>query len=98
MLGWSSHEAQWRSNIEEQTKRKNEIASIYRAEAPPSTLALLRGLRVDFVVLGEAETGYISKICKEAPAPCNLEHTRDVFTSILKPVFRSGEITIYAVP
>lgn len=98
LLGWSSHEAQWRPNNAELTKRQNEIAAIYRAASSSSLLTLLRSRRIDYVVLGSAEAEYILELCREEPDPCSPQHTRGRFETLLIPAFRSGEMTIYAVP
>jgi YYY domain-containing protein len=98
VLGWASHEAQWRDSIVEQSRRQEEIAAVYTAGDPQKILQILSARGVNYVILGKPERDYIAAQCSQRPIPCDPAHTLEQLDTVLTPVFQQGEIIIYLVP
>ncbi len=82
ILGWESHEWQWRTDnpagwVEERT---GDIKSIY--EDPDSTVRLMRKYGADLLYVGPTEQEQFAV---------------DLPESGLRPIYRNGGVTIYAV-
>jgi YYY domain-containing protein len=96
VLGWSSHEAQWRGGYAEQARRQEDIAAIYTSGDPPTILALLAAWKVDYLILGEAERRYIDEQCSQSQTPCSPQFAAEQLDQTLTPVFRLGATTVYS--
>jgi YYY domain-containing protein len=98
LLGWAIHEAQWRGNYDEQGRRELDIETIYSTRSGNLALELLQKWGVKYVIVGATEMNYIQQICANANRACNLSQALSKFDAVLNPVFKSGNMTIYAVP
>jgi uncharacterized membrane protein len=98
VLGWSSHEGQWRGNYDEQFLREPDIATIYTTKDPQLALELLRKWNVQYLILGNPERTFIQELCNDSTRSCNLTVALRKFDLFLEPVFGQGTITIYQVP
>jgi uncharacterized membrane protein len=98
VLGWATHELQWRGNYTQQGLREPDIAAIYTTVDAPTALALLHKWKVNYVVLGPAEINYIQGICSQPGQTCNSDLAGVKFARFLQPVFQQSSIAIYAVP
>jgi uncharacterized membrane protein len=97
VLGWSAHEDQWRGSYVEQGKREPDIARIYTTRDAQETLDLLHKWHVTFVIVGDTERNYISKLCAQPEYNCNAKTAASKFDGLLTPVFM-GNTMIYVVP
>lgn len=99
VLGWSLHEAQWRGNYNEQSKREPDIAIIYTTYDDKQTLDLLHKWQVKYVIVGSPERRFIEQLCGNDPNyHCSVEIVLKKFNRILKPVFTQRTVVIYQVP
>lgn len=98
VLGWSSHEAQWRGGYTAQTGREQDIAAIYTTAGDSQTLELLRKWQVRYVILGETEHAYIRKQCASFAQNCSPKESAAKIDRILTPAFQQGGLKIFAVP
>jgi YYY domain-containing protein len=98
VLGWSSHEAQWRNGASEQSRRQKDIATIYTSADPQTILSLLSDWKVEYVILGETEQRYITALCSQSQTTCDPRFTLEQLDQILVPVFKQGTTTIFAPP
>jgi YYY domain-containing protein len=98
LLGWTNHEGQWRGSQAEINRREPVIQEIYTTPSAERALELLREWKVQYVVLGEAERAYISRLCQEPQRSCSLARAEAKFLSALDGVFTQGGVTIYRVP
>ncbi len=98
LLGWPGHEEQWRGTRTVFGPRESDIMAIYTTPDDTQALDLLRKWEIAYVILGEPERQYISRICNGPENPCNSVRALAKFERILTPVFSQGSITIYRVP
>ena len=93
LMGWGGHELQWRYNWLEQPghgdiigQRLNAVAKIYTDTSKQQVLDLLHQYSVRYVYVGAAER--------------QLYPSADLgrFATFLRTVYRSTDVTIYAVP
>jgi len=98
LLGWASHEAQWRGNYDEQTLREPVIASIYSTSNGQTMLGLLHQWGVNYVILGQPEMEYIQALCSLPQWKCTTSMALRKFDMVLQPVFTQGQVKIYKVP
>jgi YYY domain-containing protein len=83
VLGWSLHEAQWRGNYDEQSRREPDIERIYSTMNVDEALALLEEYQVCFVYVGPVERA-------RYPAPALAK-----FSGVMDIVYDSGEVVVY---
>ncbi|MFZ2098724.1 MAG: DUF2298 domain-containing protein [Anaerolineales bacterium] len=98
ILGWSSHEGQWRGSYDEQEKRESDIATIYTASNKQAALDLLHKWNVKYVILGQSENDYIRNVCSQTGYSCSINIALRKFDQMLEPVFSQGQTKIYRVP
>ncbi len=98
LLGWASHEAQWRGNYDEQSARAPIIATIYTTSNGQVMLDLLHQWDVSYVILGQTEMTYIQAVCSLPEYHCTASMALRKFNTVLQPVFSQGSVTIYKVP
>lgn len=93
LMGWGGHELQWRYNWLQQPgradtigQRLNAVAKIYTDTNEQQVLALLHQYSVRYVYVGAAER--------------QLYPSADLgrFSTFLRTVYHSADVTIYAVP
>jgi YYY domain-containing protein len=83
VMGWANHEGLWRDHVREVEQRKADVARIYNAPALDEVAALLDRYHVTYIVVGELERKDYQAVGLQK------------FES-LKPVFTSGDTTVYA--
>jgi YYY domain-containing protein len=98
LLGWATHESQWRGNYDEQGRREPDIQTIYSTKSGDLALELLQKWNVDYVIVGTSEINYIEQICGEPSRVCDLRRALRKFDQVLIPVFEQGTTKIYQVP
>ena len=98
LLGWASHELQWRGSYDVQAQREPVISEIYTTPDASTALQLLRGYAVDYVILGDTERSYIRAQCALPGKGCSPSSAEDKFNQTLTPVFQQGNTVVYAVP
>lgn len=83
IIGWPTHEWQWRSNIDEINARKEELKDIYTTESKDDFLKIVKKYFVKYIVVGDKER----------------ETYTDLSTDIIKQYctesFRSNDSVIY---
>ena len=98
VLGWALHQSQWRGSYVEQGKREPDIKTIYTTRDGRQALDLLHRWDVDYVIVGPPERRYAEDTCRALDPPCNAAEALAKFDTLLNPVFRHGQTTIYRVP
>jgi YYY domain-containing protein len=98
ILGWENHEGQWRGSLTEINKRIPVIQTIYTTPEPSVTLDLLHQWNVRYVIVGDTERTYVSKLCQDEKNPCNTNKALAKFDQALTKVFSQGNTTVYQVP
>jgi uncharacterized membrane protein len=98
VLGWASHEQQWRGTYDEQARRIADIQTIYAASDRKVTAELLARYHVRYVVLGQTEHDYIVSLCQDPTRACSPDRTINKFRATLHTVFSQGGTTIFEVP
>jgi len=83
VLGWGSHELQWRGNYEEPGRREPDINAIYSSLDTQHVLTLLEKYDITYVYVGHLERGKYS-----SAALAKFDRFMDV-------VFQQGNVTIY---
>ncbi len=83
VLGWGGHELQWRGNYDEAGRREPDIKKIYTTRDEQETLTLLDKYAISYVYVGPVERATF-------PA-AGLQK----FETLMQPVFRQGNVTIY---
>lgn len=92
VLGWAGHELQWRGNSRlfkddaEGIDRASDISRIYQTLDSKESLTLLDKYAISFVVVGQTERSQYGMNRSQV----------DKFGQILKLVFESGDVRIYA--
>ncbi len=85
LLGWKSHEYQWRGSREPFQGREEQVREIYSNSDSERVAMLLEDTEVRYVYVGERERDSYGA-----------EHLAG-FTGFLSPVFQQGDVTIYEV-
>jgi YYY domain-containing protein len=98
LLGWATHESQWRGNYDEQARREPVIATIYTTSNGQTMLDLLHQWHVSYVILGKTEMDYIRALCGLPEWKCTASMALRKFGTVLQPVFNQGQVTVYKVP
>ncbi len=98
VLGWALHQSQWRGSYVEQGKREPDIKAIYTTQDSRQALDLLHKWEVDYVIVGPPERRYAEDVCRVSDPPCNAVEGLAKFDTLLNPVFRQGQTTVYHVP
>jgi YYY domain-containing protein len=98
VLGWSLHEGQWRGSYDEQTRREQDIATIYTTSNGSQAVDLLNKWNVTYVIVGNPERQYVQELCNDSSLACNPARALAKFDTILKPVYQKGSTTVYQVP
>ena len=98
LLGWASHESQWRGNYDEQSRREPVIATMYTTSNGQTMLGLLHQWGVNYVILGQPEMSYIQSLCSQPEWKCTTSMALRKFDMVLQPVFSQGSVTVYKVP
>lgn len=88
LLGWASHEMQWRGNYDEPGRREPDISAIYQETDAGRALTLLEAYGVDYVYVGFEER---NKYGLTAPMIAK-------FDTIMTRVYESGEVILFAFP
>jgi YYY domain-containing protein len=83
LLGWGSHELQWRGNYEEPGKREPDINAIYSSTDTQHVLTLLEKYDITYIYVGSLERG------KYSPAALAK------FDRFMDVAFQQGNVTIY---
>jgi YYY domain-containing protein len=83
VLGWSTHELQWRGDYVEQGIREPDIETLYTTTDPAQTLTLLDRYGIRYVYVGPVERGRYP--------PQGLAK----FAQLLDVVYDTGDVTIY---
>jgi YYY domain-containing protein len=84
LMGWANHEAQWRGpGFNQVNGRQDEIRAIYQTGDWKTAAALLDKYKVSYVIVSSWEKGWYR--------PVNTAK----FDRNMKPVFSSGDVTIY---
>ena len=86
MIGWVGHELQWRGQLPEYGRREQDVEAVYRRADRDEAMRILERYRVSYVFVGTLERD------KYGPG------LDDRLGRWLRPVFRSGETVVYAVP
>lgn len=85
VMGWATHESQWRGGYEEIGSRPDDVKAIYASPSWEETMILLSRYQVRYIYLGGLERGtYDVSLLK--------------FEKYLIPVFSNATVTIYEVP
>ena len=88
LLGWQYHLVQQGRSREEIDARARNVQEIYSSTDPARVEALLRNYRVDFIFVGPLERRtYGAGVVERFEA-----------SKLVEPVFRNGEVTIFAMP
>jgi len=98
ILGWTNHEGQWRGDYEEITRRTPVIRTIFTTADANTALDLLQEWQVRYVIIGDTERAYISKLCQEPANACRTDRAIGKFDAILTKVFSGSSTLIYQVP
>ena len=83
VLGWKGHEHQWRGSTKLFEGREEDVALIYESDNPVQVRDLLDAYDVRYVYLGDRERRKYGG-----------QHLRG-FTSLLQPVFTTGDVVIF---
>ncbi len=73
IIGWPTHEWQWRSNIDEINARKDEVKTLYTTKLEEEFNKVIKKYSIEYIVVGDKEretysdldTYLIKKLCKE---------------------------------
>jgi YYY domain-containing protein len=85
LLGWGSHQLQWRGSYAIPGAREPDIEAIYRGRDPAATLQVLQRYGVDYVIVGPLERAYGADAT-----------TLDKLERLMAPVYANESIVIYA--
>ncbi len=83
VLGWDSHEVQWRGSAEEVNRRKPDVEALYNSPDVEQALTLLEKYDITYVYVGPLERGRYS-----AAGLAKFDRFMDV-------VYQRGGVTIY---
>lgn len=83
VIGWPTHEWQWRGNIDEINARKEDIKTLYTTTSDVTFFNLIDKYDIKYIVLGDKE--------RERYTDANGEEIKKYF----KEVYRSGNSVIY---
>jgi uncharacterized membrane protein len=98
LLGWTNHEGQWRGTQEQINARAPVVQAIFTGYDARQALQMLIEWRVRYVIIGDTERDYITRLCLETAPPCSAPRALEKFSQVLTPVFSQGHTTIYQVP
>lgn len=98
LLGWSYHEAQWRGSYDEQARREDDIARIFRDFGSDEADALLQRWSVQYIIIGSSEMSYLQNLCAQAESACNAERSLAQLSQRYPMVFSTGGIQIFTIP
>ncbi|MBN1371937.1 MAG: hypothetical protein JW987_08340 [Anaerolineaceae bacterium] len=98
LLGWSYHEAQWRGSYDEQARREDDIARIFRDFGSDEADALLQRWSVQYIIIGSSEMSYLQNLCAQAESACNAERSLAQLSQRYPLVFSTDGIQIYTIP
>ncbi len=85
LLGWPGHVSQWRGGAEEMGSRQADIEQIYRGNSWDQTRDLLARYDIRYIYVGALERAAYGV-------------NENKFRANLRPVFQSGQVTIYERP
>jgi YYY domain-containing protein len=85
VLGWPSHEVQWRGTADPQGSRQQDIESLYATPDWETARAIIDKYNIRYIVVGGLER-------QAYPVQ------EDKFRTHLLPVYQTGTISIYQVP
>lgn len=85
VLGWPGHESQWRGTYDPQGSRQDDIAQLYSTPNWETAQAIIQKYNVKYIYIGDLE---------RSTYPVQEEK----FQRNLTQVFKTGVVTIYAVP
>lgn len=98
LLGWAYHEAQWRGSYDEQARREDDIARIFKNFGSDEADALLQRWDVEYIIIGSSEISYLQNLCAQTESACNPERSLAQLSQRYPLVFSTGVIHIYTVP
>lgn len=98
LLGWTNHEGQWRGTQEQINARASVVQAIFTGYDARQALQTLIEWRVRYVIIGDTERDYVTRLCLDAASPCSASRALEKFSQVLIPVFSQGHTTLYQVP
>ncbi len=94
VLGWVGHEDQWRGGRTEIGARQADLQRLYCSRDWQETLQILEKYQVRYVMVGNLER----QTYTAAAADCPNGLAEAKFMRNLRPVFQSGQVTIFEIP